>query len=277
MILSDPAVAPAASGCWTMSDKAAQRRSPLRYAKREQSIVTWKVRITGDSHDLHELQQSFAGSSISIESGRNHEHYLLADSFQECTNENEVKKAASKLIALIGGASRLALGGNIPITQSETVKVNANGSESIFMDYQDTAHARDAFHISAIDGEGNVIEEIKPADDVPTWVSLGMDDEAVAKALRLLAEPLDWVALYRIYEVIESDMGGLDALVSRGWATKARVKLFKHTSNSPGAVGDNARHGKESSQPPSQPMRLHEARNLVESLINLWLKGKNSH
>src|SRR5699024_4338714 len=117
-------------------------------------------------------------------------------------------------------------------------------------------------------------QEIKPADDVPAWVELGINDEAVAKVLRLLTNSLDWVGLYRIYEVIESDIGGLDALVSTGWATKARVKLFKHTSNSPGAIGDDARHGKESSQPPSQPMHLHEARNLVESLINPWLKSK---
>lgn len=236
--------------------------------------MTWKVRIIGDPHDLHELQQSFAGSPISIESGKNHDYYLLADSFQECASENEISEAASKLVALIGGASRLALGGNIPITQSETVKVNEDGSKSVFVCFQDTIHARDSFYISIIDGEGNVVEEIKPADDVPNWVFLGMKDEAVAKVFRLLTQPLDWVGLYRIYEVIENDIGGLDALISMGCATKARVKLFKHTSNSPGAIGDNARHGKESSQPPLQPMHLHEARNLVESLINPWLKGK---
>lgn len=239
-------------------------------------MVTWKVRLVGDPHDLNKLKQSFSEGPISIESGKNREYYLLAETFQECANENEVSEAASKLIALIGGASRLALGGNIPITQFETVKVNENGSESAFIHIQNTIHVRDSFHISATDDKGNVIQEIKPADDVPAWVDLGMTDEAVAKVFRLLVHPLDWVCLYTIYEVIESDMGGLDALVSTGWAIKARVKLFKRTCNSPGAIGDDARHGKESSQPPPQPMHLHEARNLVESLINPWLKSKQA-
>lgn len=237
-------------------------------------IVTWKVRLVGDPHDLNELQQSFSEDLIFIESGPNNEYYLVADSFQGCADENEVFEAASQLIALISGASRLALGGNIPITQSETVKVNENGTESAFMHIHDTIHVRDSFHISVTDDEGNVVQEIKPADDVPTWVALGMNNEAVAKVFRLLTQPLDWVGLYRIYEVIESDMGGLDSLVAMGWAAKSRVKLFKHTSNSPGAIGDDARHGKESSQPPPQPMHLHEARNLIESLINPWLKSK---
>ena len=84
------------------------------------------------------------------------------------------------------------------------------------MNIQDTIHVRDSFHISVTDDKGNVIQEIKPADDVPAWVELGMNNEAVAKVFRLLTHPLDWVGLYRIYEVIETDIGGLDALAATG-------------------------------------------------------------
>ena len=236
--------------------------------------MTWKVRIIGDPRDLAELQQSFSSGPISIESTDNNEYYLISDNFQECANDSEVSEKASKLIAIISGASRIALGGNIPITQSEIVKVKEDGTESVFMHFHDTLHVRDSFHLSIIDDAGNVIEEIKPADEVPSWVELGMRDDSVAKVFRLYSQELDWVGLYRIYEVIENDTGGLDALVSKGWARKASIKLFKHTSNSPGAIGDDARHGKESSQPPQKPMFLHEARNLVESLISQWLKSK---
>jgi len=236
--------------------------------------VTWKVRIISDQYDLAELKQSFSTGIISIEETENHEFYLISDSFQECTDDAQVTKIASNLIALIGGASRLALGGNIPLRQAETVKIKEDGTSLVFMHLQDTLHVRASLHLSVIDDEGNIVEEIKPADEVPNWVDLGMKYDSVAKVLRLYTQPLDWVSLYRIYEVIESDTGGLDTLASTGWATKPRIRLFKHTANSPGAIGDDARHGKESSQPPPQPMHLHEARNLVESLISPWLKNK---
>ncbi|MBF0229502.1 MAG: hypothetical protein HQK63_07920 [Desulfamplus sp.] len=236
--------------------------------------MTWKVRIIGDPRDLDDLHQSFASGAIFIEKNGIHEYYLISDAFQDYTNDIDVSEKASQLISLISGASRLALGGNIPIAQSETVKVKEDGTELVFMHLQETLQVRDSSHLAIIDDEGNVVKEIKPADEVPNWVELGLQHESVAKVFRLYTQSLDWVGLYRIYEVIENDMGGLDALVSNGWAVKSKVKLFKHTSNSPGAIGDGARHGKESSQPPQQPMHLHEARNLVESLISSWLKSK---
>ncbi len=208
--------------------------------------MMWKIRIEGDAHDLNELQQSFSDGSVVIEHGKHDQYYLIADTFQECVNDEEVRKLASSLIDIVSGASRLALGGNLPITQSETVKVNEDGTKSIFTYFHENILFRDSLHTSVIyDDKGNVVEGIKPADDVPTWVSMGMKDEAIAKVLRLFNRPLKWVELYKIYEIIESDAGGLDTLVSNGWAKKTDIKLFKHTSNSPGAIGDEARHGKE--------------------------------
>jgi hypothetical protein len=236
--------------------------------------MTWKVRIICDLRDLAEIQQSFSGGWISIERTKNHEYYLVSETFQECINDKQVSKIASKLIALLSGAYRLAMGRNFSINQSETVKVNPDGSESVYMHFGDILHGRDSFLLSIIDSEGNVDEERKPTDEVSIWLEMGMKDQSVAKVLRLYTQPLDWVGLYRIYEVIENDLGGLAALASVGWAKKNKIQLFKHTSNSPCAIGDDARHGKESSQPPPQPMKLHEAKNLVKNLISAWLKNK---
>jgi hypothetical protein len=237
--------------------------------------LTWKVRIIGDKNDLAELQKSFANGPINIDSSKNDEYYLISDAFQECTNDHQVSELASKQIALLSGASRLALGGNTPIRPAGVVKENENGTKIVFMHIEETLNVRDSLNLSVTDTDGNVIREIKPADEIPRWIALGMSCDAVAKVFRLYTQPLDWVGLYRIYEVIEHDMKGVgDAIVLKGWAKKTEINRFKHTSNSPGAVGDNARHGKEDSQPPKKPMPLHEARNLVERLTGLWLKSK---
>lgn len=85
---------------------------------------------------------------------------------------------------------------------------------------------------------------------------------------------LDWVNLYRIFEIVACDSGGLDAINANAWATKASMKLFKHTANSPGALGLDARHGTETTQPPKQPMTISEARALVNSIVHAWLRSK---
>ena len=81
--------------------------------------------------------------------------------------------------------------------------------------------------------------------------------EAVARVLCLHGnDKLDWVNLYRIFEIICGDVGGSDAIAASIWASKAAIRRFKHTANSPGAIGDESRHGSERDQPPADPMHI---------------------
>jgi len=236
--------------------------------------MKWQIRIIGDAQDLHEIGKSFSNDNIRITKKLNNEYYLFSDEFQIYTNAKDVFDIAGKLLFLINGASRLAFGKNIKITLSDVVKVNDDGTEDIYLFIQDNIQIVDSVRIRITDNFGNILDEISPADDIPRWVNLGIENKSVAKVLRLFAKQLDWVGLYRIYEVIENDIGGLDNIISKEWVTKSRIKSFKHTSNSPGVTGDNARHGKETLHPPKNPMQLFEARNLVEHLIGQWLISK---
>jgi hypothetical protein len=82
------------------------------------------------------------------------------------------------------------------------------------------------------------------------------------------------VDLYRILEVVLGDVGGQDALATKGWTSLANIKSFKHTANSVGASGDMARHGTEQAQPPKQPMLLGEAKARVLFIVQAWLQEK---
>lgn len=93
--------------------------------------------------------------------------------------------------------------------------------------------------------------------------------------LRIFADgALDWVKLYRILEIVGLDVGDLDSIAVNGWATKAALRLFKHTANSPAAVGLDARHGAETTAPPKQPMTISEASALISSIVHAWLRSK---
>ncbi len=143
--------------------------------------MTWKVRIVGDLNDLTELQKSLTAESLKIESTECGEYYLLSDAFQKCTDEREVSEAASQKISLLSGATRLALGGNRPIEQAHVVKESEDGTKTAYMQVHESVQDRDSLTVSVIDSEGNMVREIKPADEVPQRVGAGMGWGADAK------------------------------------------------------------------------------------------------
>src|SRR5204863_350395 len=63
------------------------------------------------------------------------------------------------------------------------------------------------------------------AETIPEWFSLASKDEKVAKALRLWGTGVfDWVNLYRVYEIIETDVG--ERIQLDGWASKTLMSRF---------------------------------------------------
>jgi hypothetical protein len=117
----------------------------------------------------------------------------------------------------------------------------------------------------------------RPADPISKWLPLmTRQDLAVAKALRLRdASDLDWVDLYRIYEVIQKDVGHL--MHQLGWASRNELNRFTRTANSVAAAGDKARHGVELTVPPRKPISLAHAQELIDRIMRGWLEWKASH
>lgn len=235
--------------------------------------MKWDVQIGGDTNDLRDLSKSLKADELRVFE-KNGQYYLESSRFASLSTPEQVESAASEIMQILTGAVHLALGGKKPLVILNVARVKEDGEREVFVFLSDTAHGRDSLSIQT-EGANGIMEVIHPADTVPDWVSLGLRDSKVAKALRLLGtEENDWVSLYRIYEVIENDTGGMDAIVDKSWTTKASIKRFKHTANSPSAVGDASRHGKESTVPPPNPMELGEARALVQVLLHNWLRSK---
>jgi len=235
--------------------------------------MKWEVQVSGDEHDLRELAKSLTKDDLRIIE-RKRDFFLETIRFSDLTTPEEVTAVTSDLLPILTGATRLSLGGRTPLQIANIVKVREDGVRHIFVSLSDTIHVRDTVSLEITRSDGS-IEVVNPADKVPGWINAAFKNTNVAKALRLLGtDEHDWVSLYRLYEVIESDVGGIDKIASEGWATKKAIKRFKHTANSPGAIGDSARHGKESRDPPADPMDLGEAVPLVEVILHNWLRSK---
>ncbi len=73
-------------------------------------------------------------------------------------------------------------------------------------------------------------------------INLIFQDSEVETVVRLHGSPeTSWGYLRYIFEVIQSDVGGL--MVSQGWAAQPEIDTFTQTANSRQAIGDEARHG----------------------------------
>jgi hypothetical protein len=98
-------------------------------------------------------------------------------------------------------------------------------------------------------------------------------DTKVQTALWIFNDERNYINLYKCYEVILSDVGGR----VNGWVEKSSLKRFSHTANSPTAIGYSlARHGRENSVPPEEPVTLADADALIRRLIIAWITDKAS-
>lgn len=238
----------------------------------------WAVQLSGDQSDLAALAQSLNGSDVNV--SHDGQDYILTSSQFALIDEAEgVHQKAEEIVAVLNGAARLALDTMQAIRVGSVHRRREDGKRELFVFVESATIQLRAFAptIKLTHANGSV-EEFHPADPVKYWVRLASENQAVSNVFRILASgTLEWVNLYRIFEIILLDIGRLDLIAKNGWATKASMNLFKRTANSPGALGLEARHGADKTQPPAHPMPISEARALINSIIHAWLRSKNAN
>jgi len=101
--------------------------------------------------------------------------------------------------------------------------------------------------------------------DASRFIPLALKDKTVAKVLRLCGRELDWINLYRIYELVSEDVGGLRS---------KEFTIFAGSANDSRVIGDYARHGKTKGKAPKKSMRLANAQHLIKSTVREWIYTK---
>jgi len=234
--------------------------------------MQWFVIITGDRSDLEDLCKYFNSPELFI-TQQGQDFILESTDFNSLIDADEVKNKASEIILLINGAASIVKEMKKSLAVDCVVKGTDDGKRKFFIFPNAVAIGFSAGNpVVGIDG---IVQQVSQPEPILSWVVAARQDPNVAKALRLFgAGTHDWVNLYRIYEVIENDVGSISNIVKKGWATRKAIERFKHTANSPGAIGDESRHGKQASKPPKAPMTLSEAKSLVETILHNWLRMK---
>jgi hypothetical protein len=119
---------------------------------------------------------------------------------------------------------------------------------------------------------------VDPLTDVQSLVAKSLRHPEIAKALAYL-EAGDYVSLYKLYEVIKSDVGKDNDLTDppRQYIDKAVLKRITHNLNSPALSGELARHAVPSPGQPRSTDRMEpgEIANHLRTLFLRWAADKS--
>jgi hypothetical protein len=234
--------------------------------------MPWEVHVAGPHAVLNELAIAFReGDPVFI---RDDDQLILrSHTFNELAEANAVRARAEEIVEALSGMSRLLLQSAERLTVSNVTEVSADGARNIFVQLEPAVLNMSAGlgSIAVTHADGSV-EEHRPSDPAPNWLAKALRNPAAARALRLRnAGSLSWADLYRLYEVIEEGAGGEDVIVAAGWSSRGLLRRFKHSANSVAVAGDQARHGVEPTQSPTNAVTLGEARALIDGLLRAWL------
>lgn len=264
--------------------------TPFKRGKRNRSLciwgnimTVWQVQLEGEAHDLSYLAQVLAnGPRTVVYDERTSGYAYQSESFLSSSTPEEVGQLAVKELAVLSGVLKIERNARTPLAYGGVYRLNADGTRDIFVSLQFAIDIRADFAAvtcKVTDAFGNVIASPPPPPPrALVLFNLAAKDNAVAKVLRLLsaAEVMTWVGMYRLYEVVEEDVGGQHQLEKKSWGSPEDLKRFKHSANSVEVGGDSSRHGKEAQTPPKNPMSLAEAEAYCRYIVQAWLAYKGA-
>jgi hypothetical protein len=230
----------------------------------------WRLRITGDPGVFEDVAPFLEPLDISILE-QDGAKYLVSQRFETLSDGRAVLDLANETLAVVNGMLSMTTGGSGRLSVERVYRADEEGKPPTQFIFPDGIESENRFGIPTIRREGDPPPR-KEDHLFHRILSIAGMDERARKVLRLIgSKPLDWSTLYRIYEVIEKDIGSIPA---KDWATKKALSLFAQTANHQEASGDDARHGELSTKPPTKPMDIERARELIRHIADKWLREK---
>lgn len=228
----------------------------------------WAVQLEGSHDFLERLEANLQMPDLRCFSVGNR-FYLMSKTFQNHKSSELVYNEAKKVISVIAGIAAINL--NLwPSSVLQIVSVVELDDEMKVVKHH--AYAVSDFTVQvrdALNSEDNVL------NDLEKWVNLASVSGAVAKVFRLLRFGIDdYVNSYRVYEIINHDMGkNLRCL----GVTDRESRRFTATANHPALSGDESRHGFIGGDPPKgEPMSPGDIERFIYRMVNRWIHHKLS-
>jgi hypothetical protein len=229
----------------------------------------WWARLEGESFDLVALHEALGDSGGVLVRRYDGRYYLRMAEFDEIAQSDAIETRAAKVLRVANGAARVQHANHREVRVDAVASVQPDGEIRNFIHKHGSVHARARVSASVtVNGEERPV--VRTPSITKQAIEAALHDAAAERALRIFGRnDADFRDLYHVLEIAEAADG--DGIYSDDTVTRAEVRRFKHTANSVHALGDQARHGHETTQPPPQPTSIGEAQALVGRVLRAWL------
>ena len=243
--------------------------------KAEVILLKWLFKLNNTDSIKNILGKDLCGCHIEEQGGS---FFLSSENWDGEIERSKVYSLAQEWINMINGIVSQVDGG-MGLSIDTPICVDERGCKTIFLESSIPMAGKfkmmSSIEIKTYDAEGNLLGIQKSIDPYDSWFSiLNIADEKMKKVLYFRAQPENWVNLYKVYEAIIDDVTTQEF---EKWMGKKHISLFTHTANSLSATKGEGRHGKESNQPPQEPMKLFEAKNFIHKSMEIWKKHRLDH
>lgn len=237
--------------------------------------MTIKAWLEGDLHDLQALAQLLTQGDICVTHDADKDaYYLTAPEIDYPPSGTAFYEAAKKLVARVNGFGRAANSGFRPVTLSGGFSEGNSEHRVIFV--ESAAEIRVSVGtptVTVTRSDGTVVPP--PPPPWPGRFAMAGKHPDVDEVLESMgqSEPLGWVELYKIHEVIRHSIMP-DKIPDLGWADKATDSAFTGSANLPAVSGRGARHARMEGDP-KRTMTIAEGRDYISGLVIKWLDFLN--
>jgi hypothetical protein len=257
--------------------------------RRYAAAVNVRAWLSGHPFDLQTLAELFAsGDTRVVKEG---EDYALTST--EIDNRPDgvpCYEVAAAVLRRVNGLARVLRSddyrpvgltgryqegdGNHTVVSADVAEARARAYPVTVVVGSATLEAR--AHVSAV---GEVTRDgaptSQPAPPGPSDLALVASHPHLAEVLDLMGadtKALNWVALYKVYEIIREDVRQ-DKIETRGWASGTEISAFTASANRSDVSGAGARHARQPGGPPKRTMTMDEGRQFITSLATRWMNA----
>lgn len=226
--------------------------------------MEWVVQIIGNKFVLGELSKSLKSSELCVFQ-KGQAFFLKCSNFNRAIDAKDVFEQAKRILPILSGATRLELGQ--PLELGKVFRVNDDGT------LQEFGFCWGEFTLPKLfmRGSGTGAQVSNIADNVNVWLKTAQKDAKATEALSLFGSiELNWVILYKTFEIIEVDIQ--TKVYKKGWANKTAEERFTRTAQ----PHRHAKHSKKIQEwrPHDNPMRFEEAVAFIRTILDAWLRSK---
>lgn len=254
--------------------------------------MTVRALLDGHQVDLQEIAELFPDGDprVAARPDEDGQYYLESAALDPVFADAEkMHDAAAALLIRLNGAARLQSDNFRPVRLAGRYdRPSASGGTESTIQITDTAHARDRVVVVAVEGIESGERVGTPTVSVDgkrvdqqgggaRYLTLAATHSDVAELLALAgnAEQLDWIELYKVFEIVKDAVSGgkdgIQALVATLDVPEHDIKRFTGSANRPDVSGPDARHARMPGARPKETMTLPDGRRFIRDLVRRWL------